>query len=74
MPKPATTEIIGTNLLNHPAVVAWNQLQPKRVKPEGIQILKQRKNKKSLVYRVVGVGPAGSAVIAKRRPRGNALV
>ncbi len=64
MPKHATTEIIGTNVLNHPAVMAWSQLQPKRVKPEGIQILKHRKHKKSGVYRVIGVGPANVAISA----------
>src|SRR2546425_11531808 len=64
MPKPITSEILRKNLLAHPAVGAWSQLRPERVEPEDIEILKLRE--KSAVFRLVGVGPDGSAVIAKR--------
>lgn len=64
MPKQATTEIIRANLLEHPSVRAWRALQPGRVEPEGIEVLKERE--KSVVYRLEGVGLGGSAVIAKR--------
>src|SRR2546422_6792929 len=70
MPKPITSKILRENLLAHRAVGAWSQLRPERVEPEDIEILKLRN--KSAVFRLVGVGPDGSAVIAKRclRPAG----
>jgi hypothetical protein len=60
-------------LPDHVAVLAWSQLGPERVEPEGIEMLK-RKRGKSEVYRLSGVGPNGTAVIAKRCPAGNAMV
>lgn len=53
-----------TNLLEHPAVKAWGQLQPEHVTPQQISVLKQKS--KSAVYRLAGLGPGGAAVIAKR--------
>jgi len=64
MSKPITNEVLPENLLEHRAVQAWSRLQPERIKPEAIEILKLKN--KSAVYRLAGVGPAGSAVIAKR--------
>jgi len=64
MSKPITSEVLPENLLEHRAVKAWSQLEPERVKPEAIEILKLKN--KSAVYRLAGVGPGGSAVIAKR--------
>ncbi len=64
MAKAAAIEFTGTDLLEHPAVQLWNQLQPPRIEPEAVQILKQKN--KSAIYRIVGVGPERSAVIAKR--------
>src|SRR5207247_8783789 len=52
------------NLRSPPAVRAWCRLYP-RVEPQSITPLRVRK-KKSNVYRLEGVGQAGSAVIAKR--------
>jgi hypothetical protein len=63
-PKPKAVETITTNLLEHPAVEAWAELQPERVEPDQIEVLKLKK--KGSVYRLDGVGPGGSAVIAKR--------
>jgi hypothetical protein len=48
----------------HPAARAWQELQPGRVESESIETLKE--TEKSVVYRLKGVGPGGSAVIAKR--------
>jgi hypothetical protein len=48
----------------HPAVKAWAELGPGRVEPERIEALKEKK--KGAVYRLAGVGPGNSAVIAKR--------
>jgi hypothetical protein len=59
MPKQSASE-----LDEHPAIKAWRVLQPGRVEFQGIEILEQ--NKKSVVYRLPGVGLGGSAVIAKR--------
>lgn len=48
----------------HPAVKAWAELGLGRVEPERIEVLKEKK--KGAVYRLAGVGPENSAVIAKR--------
>jgi Phosphotransferase enzyme family len=64
MPKYATAAIIRTNLLEHSAVRAWAKLRPERVEPAGIERL--QKKRKGIVYRLEGVGPGGSDVIAKR--------
>ena len=72
MSKPGRTETLPDNLLDHQAVRAWAALKPGRVEPDGIEILKLRD--KSAVYRLGGVGPDGSAVIAKRCRRPACLV
>jgi thiamine kinase-like enzyme len=65
-------EILTTDLLQHPAVRAWNELQIETVEPTEIQTLK-RKNK-SAIYRLQGAGPNGSNVIAKRCLTKTALI
>ena len=72
MSKKKTIEVLETNLLEHEAVNAWSRLQPERVEPKGIEILKLRE--KSAVYRMTGVRPDGSDIIAKRCPRPVGLV
>ena len=72
MSKPITTEVLPESLCEHRAVKAWGQLQPERVEPDGIEILKLKN--KSAVYRLAGLGPDGSAVIAKRCRTGTALI
>ena len=72
MPKQRTAKILQINLLEHPAVKAWGELQPGRVKPDQIEILKQKK--KGSVYRLVGVGLGNSAVIAKRARQEKAVI
>ncbi|MBI2953627.1 MAG: phosphotransferase [Chloroflexi bacterium] len=69
--RPQTADIITTDLLNHPAVWAWGQVQREHRRPAGVQILKGlgRKSSKSVVYRIAGVGANGSDVIAKRCPQ-----
>src|SRR5574341_2599464 len=64
MPEHKTMTIIRTNLLEHPAVRAWAKLRPERLDPTGIERL--QKKRKGIVYRLEGVGPGGSDVIAKR--------
>jgi aminoglycoside phosphotransferase (APT) family kinase protein len=64
--------MLPANLLDHKAVKAWSQLQPERVEPEGLEIVKLKN--KSAVYRLLGLGPNGSAVIAKRCPSRTAVI
>src|ERR671920_221759 len=40
-----TGSIMQTDLLEHPAVKAWNELQPDRVEPESIEILDRERTK-----------------------------
>jgi hypothetical protein len=72
MSKHKNTEILRADLLEHPAVKAWNELQSTRVKPEFLEILQE--HKKAAVYRLMGVGPREVAVIAKRCLTSTALV
>ncbi len=72
MSKQANNEIICANLREHPAVKAWSRLLPRRVEPERIEILREKKG--SAIYRLEGVGLAGSAVIAKRCGQADAAV
>src|SRR5439155_665542 len=58
-------EVLPANLAEHRAVKAWSRLEPERIEPETIDILRLTR-KKSAVYRMNGVGPTGAAVIAKR--------
>jgi len=74
MPKDTAIEILRTDLLEHPAVKAWSTLQPERVEPEGIGILKERSLRKSAVYRLDGVGSTSAAVIAKRCGQADAMI
>jgi hypothetical protein len=51
------------NLLEHPAMKGWRTLWPRWVEPKNIETLQKRR--KSTVYRLEGVGPQGTDVIAK---------
>lgn len=64
MSDHASKEVLPANLSDHRAVKAWRQLQPACPAPQQIEILKLKT--KSAVYRLLGVGPSGSAVVAKR--------
>lgn len=57
-------KVLKTNLLKHPAVMAWRKIHPNQFKPKQIDVLAQ-KNKGS-VYRLTFYGHDSSAVIAKR--------
>jgi len=65
-PPVVATAVGGrrSNLKSHPAVRAWCGLYP-HAEPRSITPLRVRKRKSS-VYRLEGVGQAGSPVIAKR--------
>jgi len=75
MPRHAVLEPITTDLTSHPAVEMWSRLRPGAVEPLAVTPLKpQRKaSHKSGVYRLHGVGPEGSNVIAKRCRRSTAV-
>ncbi|HZD56577.1 MAG TPA: phosphotransferase [Anaerolineales bacterium] len=79
MARFESTRVIETGLYEHPAVRAWSEWNSAFVVPERIEILKGKppdpnNGIERLVCRLVGVGPAGSAVICKRCWRANALV
>ena len=68
MPEPVNPQTRPAQGQEHPAARAWRELRPERDAPAGIETLHggQTKAWKRTVYRLAGVGPAGSAVIAKR--------
>jgi len=71
-PAPAVSVKRREMLLAHPAVRAWQQLDPERVVPDRITPAKFKPNKPRpnlTVYRLEGVGIDGAAVIAKRCTR-----
>src|SRR5207249_6592353 len=72
---PRLLETLPERLAEHRAVRAWAALNPDRVVPESIEVLKfKRLESKSAVYRLNGVAPDGSAVVAKRCLAGTASV
>ncbi|MGH7150212.1 MAG: aminoglycoside phosphotransferase family protein [Planctomycetota bacterium] len=56
--------ILREGLSGHPAVRAWRELAPAHVEPECVEVMRERR--KSSLYRLLGVGVGGSAVVAKR--------
>src|SRR5258708_35757078 len=68
-----TIDVEQANLLELPAVKAWAKLSTTRMEPMRVVILKPE-DKTSSVYRLGGLGPSRSAVIAKpNRIRSGAL-
>jgi aminoglycoside phosphotransferase (APT) family kinase protein len=62
MPEPAV-ELVRSNLSEHPASLAWSQLGQGGSGPSEIILLKRRL--KSSIYKLAGIGPGASPVIAK---------
>jgi phosphotransferase family enzyme len=62
----------GPNVARHPAVQAWSRLYP-HAEPLGIEPLRVRRQKNK-IYRLVGVGRAGAAVIAKQCRKATAVI
>src|SRR6266576_557573 len=76
-PTRALSEKRRENLLAHPAVQAWCQLDSDHVVPDRITPAKFKPNKPRpnlAVYRLEGVGADGAAVIAKRCTRGGGQI
>lgn len=66
MPRDGVVEVPPADLREHPALDAWRRLtRDSRRGPGRMFVLKPEK-KRSAVYRLEGVGPDGSAVVAKR--------
>src|SRR5437667_2495669 len=72
MSKAVINEILPDDLREHRAVKVWEGLTARQVAPERIEILKLKN--KSAVYRLVGAGPDGSSVVAKRCRRATASI
>ena len=56
--------VLWGNLAWHPAAEAWRQVAPTAPAPESIEVL-HRENGTG-TYRLVGVGPGGTPIIARR--------
>jgi len=69
---PAAVRERQATLKSHPAVRAWCQLHPDS-EPLRIEPLRVRKQKNK-IYRIVGAGWDGTAVIAKRSRKADALI
>jgi hypothetical protein len=72
MSKQVTCEVLRGGLTAHTAVQAWGRLEPHGVQAEAVEVLHLKP--KTAVYRLVGAGWDGSAVIAKRCRRTTAMV
>ena len=64
MTEFAAGRTLSPSLADHPAVQAWSVLKPERMEPSRITVLYDVR--KTQVYRLEGVGPERSSIIAKR--------
>ncbi len=60
------------NLSWHPAADAWRQVAPTAPAPESIEVL--RRENGTATYRLVGAGPRGTPIIARRSRITKALI
>jgi hypothetical protein len=58
----------------HPAAEAWARLRPAQPAPVQIQVVRAKRKAKSIIFRLDGVTPEGSSVIAKRCRRATAAI
>jgi hypothetical protein len=56
----------------HPAAAAWREVAPTAPTPDCIEVLRQENG--AAVYRLVGAGPDGASIIARRSRRTRALL
>ena len=56
--------VFGGPATEHPAAGAWREIAPDAPDPERIELLSLRR--KSATYRLVGVGPGGTSIVAQR--------
>jgi aminoglycoside phosphotransferase (APT) family kinase protein len=68
MEKHFLTDMNRTAIDEHPAARAWRRAGQEYADPLSIELLKGKQNKR-MVYRLMGIGPQNSNVIAKRCPQ-----
>jgi hypothetical protein len=56
--------VLWGNLSWHPAAAAWREVAPTAPTPECIEVL--RRENGTATYRLVGAGPGGTPIIARR--------
>ena len=64
--------VLWGNLAWHPAAAAWREVAPTAPAPESIEVLRRQNG--TAVYRLVGAGPGGAPIIARRSRMGQALL
>src|SRR5688572_27623870 len=64
--------VLWGNLSWHPAAAAWREVAPTAPIPDRIEVLRQKKG--AAVYRLVGAGPGGAPILARRSRLAKALV
>ena len=70
--NPTPRTVLWGTLAWHPAFVAWSRMAECPAPPERLEVLRQ--GNKSATYRLVGAGPDGTTVIAKRVRTPKALI
>jgi hypothetical protein len=61
--RPAA-QVLWGKLAWHPAVMAWREVAHDAPDPERIEVLRRGPN--SATYRLVGAGPGGAPILARR--------
>jgi hypothetical protein len=56
--------VLWGNLSWHPAAAAWQEIAPTAPVPERIEVLRRKNG--TAAYRLVGAGPKGGPVLARR--------
>ncbi|HYT82490.1 MAG TPA: hypothetical protein VEK86_03505 [Gemmatimonadales bacterium] len=64
--------VLWGHLAWHPAAAAWRDVAPTAPAPECIEVLRQENG--TAVYRLIGVGPGGAPILARRSRIARALV
>jgi hypothetical protein len=65
-------QVLWGNLAWHPAAAAWREVAPTAPTPHQIEVLRSENG--SAVYRLVGAGPGGTPIIARRSGKTRALI
>ena len=73
MVRATSIEDMRRSHKEHPAVKAWNEVRPDRTRVTGIEVV-VGSSSPTTVYRLKGVGEAGSTVIAKRCQQRKGLI
>jgi hypothetical protein len=64
--------VLWGSLAWHPAAAAWRAVAPTAPNPDCIEVLRSKNG--SAVYRLVGAGPSGGPIIARRSGKTTALI